>query len=266
MIGALLAGLISAAPVDQGRYVMSVGGAPVGVVSFSVVGGQYTYQSTQVFRSKTSDVTSKRSLAEAIKPEVWWLSRRRAPGCVTVFEERASKNEEVCTTDDGGGTIAGAPFHADYDGMGALVHLEVASVRFDASKASLPGRADPFAEGFIVTGHGAGVEIDPPFDAVTEVTVSPLTSRPSDDDEGTSCLELARAEVAKSPGSIVVLGVVVDGDRAWPHAWVKRTNGTWVDPTLTKALPTRHYLAFSRDAGRLYLELLAGQRRLVRGR
>ena len=198
MIVAWLAALISTAPVDQGRYVMTVGGAPVGVISFSVVAGQYTYQSTQVFRAKTSDVTMKRSLAEPVKPEVWWLSRRRALGCVTVFEERAAKNEQVCITDDGGGSIAGAPFRAEYDGAGALVHLEVASVRFDASKASLPTRADPFADGFIVTGHGAGAAVDPPFAGVNEVAVSPLTSRPSDDDDGASCLELARAEVAKS--------------------------------------------------------------------
>ncbi len=267
MIGLVLSLLISAAPGDQGRYVMSVGGLPVGVVSFSVNNGQYLYQSTQVFRSKTRDLRTVRSLADEPKPEVWWLSRKRAPGCATVFEERARVTEEVCLA-VGGGTIAGTAFQAEYDDAGALTRLEVASVRFEASEAPLPARADPFAQGFAVSGAGAGpgsLRVEPASPGVAEVSVAPLGGYGPDDDDPRSCLELARAEVAKSSGS-VMLGLIIEGDRAWPHAWVKTSKGALVDPSAPVRRATRQYLAFSRDAGRLYLELLASRRRVIRGR
>jgi hypothetical protein len=261
MISLVLATLCSAAPSDAARYVMSVGGLPVGVVSFALEGSSYTYRSTQVFRSKTRDLTQRFELVDgALTPEVWWLSKKRPEGCVNVIEERSRDVESVCTF-AGGGTIGGKPFHAEYDATGALKTLTVASVTFAASAAVLPDRADPFAEGFAVKGRGSHLRVEPRARGVELASVRGVSAEAP---EG-SCLDLARTEVAKSTGSTVVLGVVIDQGRAWPHAWVKRPTGEHVDPTVSPAeAKARQYLAFSDHPGQLYLELLAGQRTVVR--
>lgn len=246
-----LLALISAA---SPRYVMSVGGLPVGVVSFSVEGDVYTYRSMQVFRSKTQEITERLTVSE--RPEVWWLSRKRPDGCVITTEERTHQSEEVCTR-EGGGTIARRPFTSHYDANGALNWLELSGVRFEASSAELPSRVDPFAEGFEVTGDGARVQLQPQSKGVESVRVASLAT----EDEG-SCLDVARAYVAKNRNTTVVLGVVIDEGRAWPHAWVKTAKGMHLDPTGPPK--PRQYLAFpSSDAGRLYLELLAQKRLLI---
>ena len=67
--------------VEKGRYVMTLQGMPVGVVSFWFDGTTYSYHSTQVFRSSTRDVTERFELTSSnMKPEVWWLSKKRPDG------------------------------------------------------------------------------------------------------------------------------------------------------------------------------------------
>lgn len=256
-----LTALIATLAPDQARYVMSVGGLPVGVVSFSVEGTTYRYRALHVFRSSTREVIERFEL-EASKPppEVWWLSQKRAHGCVTAIEERTRQPELVCTH-PGGGTIGARPFHAAYDASGRLAWLEVAAVRFEASQAALPARADPFADGFAVTGRGHVVTVEPKSPIVASVVVVGVRGEPA---EGLSCLDLARAEVTKTPSSRVVLGVVVDQARAWPHAWVKTADGVHRDPTVPSTGERRQYLEFSNDAGQLYLELLSGVRQITR--
>ena len=250
--------LISAAAPDQARYVMSVGALPVGVVSYSVEGSRVVYRSTQVFRSKQAETVVRLDLAR--RPEVWWLSKTRPDGCVEATEERTGQPEQVCTR-AGGGTIAGRPFTSAYDASGRLTWLELSGVRFEASTQALPSRADPFAEGFELSGSGPALRVEPAAKGVEQVKVTGVNVVADDD---ASCLELARAYSAKTQDAQVVLGVVIEGGRAWPHAWVKTARGAHLDPTISSAEPTRRrYLAFNADAGRLYLELLSGQRKLM---
>jgi hypothetical protein len=79
-----------------------------------------------------------------------------------------------------------------------------------------------------------------------------------------TCLEAARALASRLPGAVVQLGVLIEGARAWPHAWVRRRDGLHVDPT--RPSDEAHagvYVAFpDAAAGRWYLELASGARRL----
>ena len=253
----------SAVPADA-RYVMSVGGVPVGVVSYALEGSTYVYRSTQVFRSKNQEVVRRIELALGhLKPEVWWLSVKRPDGCVEVTEERSTVSELVCTR-AGGGTIAGRAFRSAYGPGGQLLWLELPGVLFEASARELPARADPFAEGFAVSGEGPTPRVEPPVKGVELVHAAGVSIEAGDDQ---SCLELARAYVARHATTTVVLGVVIERGRAWPHAWVKTAKGEHFDPTVApdEANP-RQYLVFSRDAASLYLELLSGQRRVTRSR
>jgi hypothetical protein len=73
--------------------------------------------------------------------------------------------------------------------------------------------------------------------------------------------------VEVDPSLALVLGLVVEGGRAFPHAWVRRGTDA-LDPTLgpedAEALARRAYLALPREAaGLVYLSLLDGRRRVV---
>jgi hypothetical protein len=69
----------------------------------------------------------------------------------------------------------------------------------------------------------------------------------------------------KTPGASVQVGLLVEDGRAWPHAWVRRSDGTQVDPTrTTNEARQRVYLAFpAAQAGRWFLELASGARTLT---
>lgn len=69
------------------------------------------------------------------------------------------------------------------------------------------------------------------------------------------------------------LGLVADQGRAWPHAWLREiTTGLEVDVSAYgdkpgTQVPAGEYLLFpAAEAGRLYLALLEGEYRVVRGR
>ena len=98
---------------------------------------------------------------------------------------------------------------------------------------------------------------------------------PSGAGEGGSCLAHARRFVAKATAegrcAALVLGLVRDGARAFPHAWVQvpTSNGAVLelDPTsLAEVFPATHVRLCVADesgcigAGAIYLDLLAGRR------
>ena len=80
-----------------------------------------------------------------------------------------------------------------------------------------------------------------------------------------NCLERAEGIRAGEPERWqVVLGLVEDDGRFWPHAWLlEQTTGRHLDPSLNQP-ERRRYLAFPTDqAGQLYLELLDQSRQLL---
>lgn len=257
---ALALAVLASEPPATARYVMYVAGQPVAVVSYSVTHDAYTYTSAHFFRSSQRELTKHLTLRD--RPEVWWLSSQRSDGCTTVTEELNTAPETVCIdARAGGGTIDGKAFRASYRG-GQLVFLEIASVTFVASSVPLPARADPFATGFEVKGRVGELRMVPSAPGARAISNVRGAMVPGTSDEA-SCLELARAFTANTPGATVVTGVVVDEGRAWPHAWVQLKSGAMLDPTVGRnTLNPRKYLAFSNDAGALFLGLVSGERHL----
>jgi hypothetical protein len=262
--------VLSAPPL---RLVQSVGGVPVGVVEAFVDADTYYYRVRHVFRQQTQRfevhwrVDADGKDAQGLRAELFVLGRRPAPGCQVVREERTGVPERLCVDVDGrSATLDGAPLRLSYDASGALEVAELLDhrggvlSRFDAKgPPPVPG-AEPFADGFPIAGEpGRSLGMTPRGPA-TQVAVLGVET-PSDD----VCLPAARALVEKAPGASVQVGLVVEDGRAWPHAWVRRGDGTQVDPTrTTNEAGQRVYLAFpAAQAGRWFLELASGARTLT---
>lgn len=272
-VSLLLALVVSAAPI---RLVQSVGGVPVGVVEVQVKGGRLTYRARHVFRDESRRFETSWAVdamgrdAEGLVSEVVALSRRADAGCRDVREERTGKRERLCLGADGQGTLDDAKVRAVWDGRGRLRAVDVLDAsggvvsHFEQSELEPVAGRDPFEDGFPVKGTGHHVALEP--DAAAQlVTVEGVAANAG---AIGSCLSAARSWVQAHAGDVVQLGVVLEGERAWPHAWVRRKAGDFVDPSLDSGSPllaTRRYLAFPDEhAGALYLELASGARRLTR--
>jgi hypothetical protein len=268
-----LALILSAAPV---RLVHFVSGVPVGVVEVQVKRGRLTYVARHVFRDESRRfeiswaVDAQGRDAEGLMSEVMALSSAADAGCRDVREERTGKRERLCVGTHGEGTLDDVKLRAAWDARGRLRSVDLldpeGSVvsRFEQSTLEPVSGKDPFGDGFPLTGVGPRVEMVPQARVrVVEVEgvalVSPATG---------SCLAEARSWVRAHPSDAVQLGVVIEGDRAWPHAWVRLQTGRFVDPAVeatSAVLAARRYVAFQdAEAGTLYLELASGRRRLRR--
>lgn len=267
----LFALVVTVTPV---RLVHSVQGVPVGVVELAQVDGQLRYRARHVFRDEARafetswPVDAQGRDGDGLVSELQALSRRRGPGCLDVREERTGKRERLCLEKDGRGTLDGAKIAVTWDAAGALTRVDVLDdrsallSRFETSVVEpAPGR-DPFGEGFPVEGRGPVVRLSPKAKAQV-VTVQGV---PVEERSTATCLSAARTWTREHPGAEVQLGLVLEDGRAWPHAWVRRPDGSWLDPTIEAAgAAAREYLAFTgAAAGSLYLELAAGSRRVVR--
>ncbi len=272
LVSLLLALVLVAAPV---RLVQSVSGVPVGVVEVQVKRGRLTYRARHVFRDESRRFETSWAVdaqgrdAEGLLSEVVALSVRADAGCRDVREERTGKRERLCLGADGEGTLDDVKLRAAWDARGRLRSIDVLDPaggvvsRFEQSELEPAGGKDPFEDGFPVTGAGPRVAIEPDVKA----RVVPVESGEVAQGNG-SCLSAARAWVQAHAGDAVQLGVVIEGERAWPHAWVRQQSGRFVDPSLGPKGPlaaARVYLAFpDAVAGTLYLELATGSRQVKR--
>lgn len=268
---ALLALALAASPV---RLVQVVQGVPVGVLEVSVRRGQLHYQAHHVFREASRrfevswPVDGNGRDADGLESELLALATFQGPGCRDVREERTGKRERLCLSADGSGQLDGVSLRVLRGPGGALEAVELVDAqgavltRFERSASQAPAFGDPFGDGFPVRGEGAVVTLRP-LAAARQVEVDGVAPG---ERSSASCLTAARSAVQASGGTVAV-GVVVEAGRAWPHAWVER-DGRSLDPTLVHddpALAQRLYLRFpDADAGRLYLELAAGGRQVVR--
>lgn len=255
----LLAFLLAAAPAPTVyRFVHFLNGAPVGQVELRRDHGRYEYVSRRFFRRGAA---SEQRFAPTDTPT--WASesllQARPVGCYPVVDELTRKEGEVCVTEARGreqtkGTVLGVPFTARYE-KSLLQTLDVGDSRFVRSDAPVEFK-DPFGDGFALPPGDGPWTVSPPVDGVRPA--QPLPSGASDD-----CLAAARAFVAKNPDWDVVLGLVEDGGRGWPHAWVQhRGTGEERDPSRPKG-DTRYVALPQATAPRIYLDLL-GKRRTLR--
>ena len=257
--------LLLAAPLEPTtiahRFVHRLAGAPVGEVELRLTGPRYVYLSRHFFRRGKSSEERFEPESSPGAPE--WASLSlltpRAAGCWPVVAELTLEHGEVCVAQTGPkatGTLLGQPFTARY-AHGALQQLTLGDSDFLRSDQPVEFK-DPFSEGFEISSEGAVLALTPPLKGMRSATV---TGAGREED----CFTAAKAWVAaRGPRWELVLGLVEDEGRGWPHAWVKDSGtGEEVDPSRPQR-PSR-YLALPSDrAAEVYLELLGKRRTLVR--
>ncbi len=261
--------LLAAAPVDA-TFLLEFEGVPAATLQATERPTSFEYRVTRFLEE--GDAVFSRMFAltgAAPAPEVQALLHVPAVGCRDVLEERTGSLESLCVTvvDDGAasGTVGADSFRAHYGRDGLLESISVSSVMWVRvhGVVSRPAVvAAPLAEGLpIATGTGP-VHLSPAVEGARVVKVQPVGEKGSVG--RTRCLPLARAQ-AKRSGGTVVLGLLVDGQRAWPHAWVRTAKGD-VDPSFLPG-DGHEYLELPNSvAGRTYLGLLDGTIRPTRAR
>lgn len=251
---------VPAAP--EHRFIHFLGGVPVGEIRLKREGAQYTYVSQRFFRGGKSAV--ERFAPSGSDNPVWAsesMLKPRAVGCWAVEDEITRQRGEACVIKAGStarGTLLGQPFTARYE-RGELQELEVGDSRFARPEGAI-AFGDPFATGLALDGRGNAFELSPSVKGARR-------AMPKPSGENEDCLAAAHAFVGAHPDYEVVLGLIDDGARGWPHAWVKhRTNGEELDPSRPqRADASPRYLALPKDqAARVYLDLLAKRRTLRR--
>ncbi len=255
---------LAATPVDA-RFVLEVGELPVAELRVGTRGDTYFYEAVHFLQEGPQQRRIERSLREGT-PEVLALLTPPALGCRDVVEERSAKKEALCVTRRDAalveGTLAGAPFKARY-ARGRLAEITVGNAKWRAtSTAAKPPPESPFAAGLAVP-PGA-LRLTPAVDGARWLETSPRGIGDAASVGRTRCLLLAREAAARRAGARVVLGVVIENGRAFPHAWVAM-GAEMLDPSVLaddEVLTQRRYLELpSRLAGATYLALFDGAAR-----
>ena len=264
MAPALLA-LVLAAP-DASRFVLEVKGVPIAAITATIDGDAYTYEAVHFLEEGTRGFKQTFALSKLPKrPEVVALLTLPQPGCTTVMEERSGKDEALCVqrlqSGKAVGTLAGERFVATYP-EGRLARIEVGGATWvrDATRSG-EGLASPFEEGVPVEKGPLAVE-----PGVRGATWSAPVLGIGEGRDRRRCLVLAREATAKRRGSRLAVGLVLEGGRAFPHAWIVE-RGQALDPSVVKGDPVlseRRYLEVPREeSGRFFLELFDGQVRVT---
>ena len=295
---------LSSAPsrAGQSRFWTSLDGVPIGTVGLSeergAAGVRYRYESVHLF-GRGAPVEARRRTFEATlapdggvhgrQPVSRWLWHRPAGiGCVEAFDELGGTAGVACAEELDGevvrGTALGERYLARYDGEG-LVSLELGRTRFTRAEGQprSPG-IQLLLDGVEVSGRAGALAWSPALGpARPELSRSKLTlaelrelaRRIGEGPRADWCLGAATAfvEEAGQGSAAVVYGVVADGGRAYPHAWVRvlprEGEALELDPALGRPVSPDTHLAISAGAppgaaGAVYLELSSGRRRVIR--
>lgn len=257
---------LAAAPSDtSARFVLEVNAVPLAALSVSVSGDRYTYSAVHFLEEGDRNFEKTFSLkALGAPPEVLALLTLPAEGCRDVVEERSGKREALCVVErkagSARGTIAGEAFLAKYEASGALSSIKVGAAKWtreDARTARSPG--NPFAEGVAV--ETGPLALKPAVSGATWLVQAPIGIG-TDEVGRTRCLVLARKAVAAMKGRRLAVGLVVEGGRAYPHAWVVEGDRA-LDPSVRpgdEVLRTRRYLEVPHaQSGAFFLALFDGQ-------
>ncbi len=250
------------------RFIFELSGAPVGVVELHLDADTYSYRSTLAYRHREATREDRFSPAATPVPEGLWFLKRPALGCVDGVAEISHRKGTLCADSvdprEVKGTTFGNAFVARYDDAGSLIELTEGPSHFVRTSSPLhPGQ--PYASGFPITGKGAQLTLDPPLEGTRWPAQEPKGTRQTPAEDGT-CLEAAQAFIDEAHADYrVVLGLVVDGGRAYPHAWARGKTHE-VDPSAAaqEAPRVNHaYLELPKgQAGAVYVELLEGRRTL----
>jgi hypothetical protein len=255
--------VLAAAPVEA-RFGLEVGGIPVAELRISVAGNRYVYESTHFLEEGPRAHRVELSLSKSGPlPEVLVLAHKPKPGCREVLEERTRAVEQLCVEQAGKsevtGTIDGDAFVARYGEDEKLMEITVGSAHwFSMSKALQPPAESPFVRGVSVP--PGSLRLEPPVEGARWLTQSPRGIGKPETVGRVRCLVLAREE-ARRRGAQVSVGLVIEGGRAFPHAWVTE-RGAALDPSVLDGdsiLAERRYLEVpAGQSGRFYLRFFDG--------
>ena len=302
----VLATALLVAPPERTSYLFSLEGIPAGQVTLerSADAKSFTYKSEHVFgrgsglrqvESRTLSLDAEgRVVASTATPVSLWLWKQRPPSCLEVEDELTGRVGQACSNatspEELDGIALDQPFHAVYrDGL--LESLELGPARFTRLEASpqLDGATGLWARGFALPGGRGQVGFEPGLSlprqpslpssrgrSWAERTLKEFGAAPA----GERCLETSRRLLSwmeeRGSHGVLVLGLLLDEGKAWPHAWV-RASGPYdepvdVDPAWGRTVVPQGYIALQMvaagerglEAGEVYLELVSGKRHLVR--
>jgi Transglutaminase-like superfamily len=294
----VLATALLLVPPERTSYLFTLDGLPAGQVTLErgPDGKSFTYRSEHVFgrgpllRSVESHTLlldeSGRVAGSTATPVSLWLWRQHAPSCLEVVDERTGRTGQACSN----AVSRDESFHAVYRD-GVLESLELGPSRFsrlDEAK-ELDGAAGLWARGIPLPSGRGPLSFDP------GLSLPRQPSAPSARGRGWAvkllrdfgaaakeerCLEASQRLLAwmeeRGVHGVLVLGLLLDSGRAWPHAWVRADGpyeeavdldaawGRLAEPPGYMALQLVAPGAHGLEAGQVYLDLVSGKRRLLR--
>jgi len=291
---------------EQTSYLFTLEGLPAGQVTLerSPDGKTFIYRSEHVFgRGPALRSVETRTLAldeagrvagSTSTPVSLWLWTQHEPSCLEVVDERTGRTGQACSNavsrEEQEGIALDESFHAVYR-EGVLESLDLGPARFTrlGEAAELDGATGLWARGIPLPGGRGQVAFDPRLSLPRQPSAPSTRGRswavklladfgPSQKDE--RCLEASQRLIAwmeeRGVHGVLVLGLLLDAGRAWPHAWV-RADGPYeepvdLDPAWGRLAEPPGYIALQLvaagarglEAGQVYLDLVTGKRRLVR--
>lgn len=302
----LLATALLVAPPERTSYLFTLEGLPAGQVTLerSADAKSFTYRSEHVFgRGPGLRQVDSRTLAldeagrvaaTTATPVSLWLWTQHAPSCLEVMDELTGRTGQACSNalskEELEGIALDEPFHAVYR-EGVLESLDLGAARFTRLVAvpELDGASGLWARGFALPGGRGSLGFEPGLSLPRQPSAASSRGRSWAErtlkefgpaSVGERCLETAERLLAwmeeRGGQGVLVLGLLLDAGRAWPHAWV-RASGPYeepvdVDPAWGRLVVPQGYIALQTvatgaqglEAGQVYLELVSRKRRLVR--
>jgi hypothetical protein len=291
---------------ERTSYLFTLDGLPAGQVTLerSADGKSFTYRSEHVFgrgpslRSMESRTLvldeAGRVAGSTATPVSFWLWAQREPTCLEVLDERTGRTGQACSNalsrEEQEGIALDEPFHAVYRD-GVLESLDLGAAHFTRLRMplALDGATGLWAKGIPLPGGSGTVAFDPSLSLPRQPSAPSTRGRTWAEkllkDFGVAqkderCLEASQRLLAwmeeRGVHGVLVLGLLLDAGRAWPHAWV-RAEGPYeepvdVDPAWGRLVVPQGYIALQAvaegahglEAGQVYLDLVTGKRRLVR--
>lgn len=295
--------LLAAAPTHQ-LFEMQTRGGVAGFVELRSEPSRFSYRSVHLFsggkgpRTRIAEyaVDATGKTKDGFVPAALALWRKPQVGKLTVVDELTGKTGalviERVTTTQVDGTLFGQAFRASYD-KGSLRSIRLQMIELSATgEPPTIATADSPDGSFPVEGKVGALAFRPTVDAPPPGVIHRL---PADeawktvhqvegalDDEGvTDCLDRAEAVWRalandSSSGAFIVVGVHVQADRAFPHAWIRTVDEQGraheYDPTLGGRVTPDEYLELWHasnpnqlaPSGALWLSLLRGERTVTR--
>ncbi|MDQ3264835.1 MAG: hypothetical protein M3Y59_14400 [Myxococcota bacterium] len=298
--GLLLASCLLAAtpPRDvSASFWFFLNDVPVGTVELSLQGGTYRYASTHFFGGSPKapkrshfegQLDEKNAIDDRVPSSLFILLRSREEHCEEVFDELTLAKGTACVNDRAEdldvGVALGTPYRARYQD-GLLQELKIGDGVFRRSEGTPPPPPDIFAAGLPVSGadgplgfsselskKGRYFPMIPTLLTKGRVEEAVRAARATlGSEESGACVRLADDVVRRvgRSNAEIVYGVVMDGPRAYPHAWVRVLSPErreWLfDPAMDLPVTPQTHLEIPNEAvGETYLALWNGTLKIIR--